>query len=1093
MSRNLADPRNESPLDLRVVFRSVRWQARLVVTIVAVVVGLAVVYSARQPTVYRSTARVQIPTADVGAGGNPRADADTAAKVADSAAIAERVLPQLSGGLDLRTVQRRTTATAVSDAVLAITGKGPTAQDAQALASVTAAEFIAYTVENAQARIETEIAGYSEQAAVYEGQIAEFDSQIADLGASLELLPLGSADRASQSALREQLIGQRGSIAQQLTELNARLVDARLEVELAVTSFELVEDAQLPIEPISPTWAKNLLFAIPLALVVALVTAIAREQGRPKARTRLDIARALNVPVIGTVRTSRSGAGLPLSRSALMLPSTIGPNSTILIVSAPGDRGAASVAEAMAKGLAAQGLTVQLVEAPGGRRRIANTVRISRRDLDELGSGGRTITPGSLAQRGGQDVAVVVLHGVDPAYGTPLVPEPGLVTLFAVTSGACSLDGLAGIAEQVRAAGFDPLGVIAINPPGSDPTSGRFVPQDPHAVPLVRPRWNDGLGVLGRPSLPELPSETRTSSEPGPGGPVAVAAAATVVATAAPIAGTSDPITPSAEWTTMYEPEAPAGPDAPGVATVELIPPAHASGPTRNGRAPGLPYAPDEPVNVRIAEELPHGGLTVALAAVVCAALGVYQLGTRSLWMDEAFSWSTADRPWGDLLSLIRGAEANGALYSLFLKPWIGLDEAEGWMRLPSVIFMAATVPVLYLIGKRLLDQRDALLAAVLFAVNGSVIMFAQQVRGYAMVSLLAALSWYWFVTDTTDTRRTSNRAAWWWAVMSIVLAYGHVVATLVPVAQLASLMWIDRPVERLKERAGPILLWIAGLVPLGLSLRGNDEIQGLLSLRLGVFRDVLYTLTGRSGVAGVVMVGFLGLVGAYDLWRRAVDGRGSIEGWQAGVVLTWVVLPPVLLLLVSLVQPLLIGRYLLICLPGILLVVARGAWLTATAIGGLARWTVPALTVAVSLIGASWWLVRVVPEDWRQASGQVVTEGQPGDVVVFVNDSVRLFTEYYREQAGVPLPAAVPIYPDQPWGAYGTGDQRYSYPTTAELEAIAARSDRIWFVVGRNHDNIGDVEEQYAVLGQTHTLVERVTYSGDVEVSVYERAGGSG
>lgn len=1080
MNRPLGDPRHDAPLDLRVVARSVSWQAGVVLVVFGLVVGLAVLYSVLQPTVYRATARVQIPTEDPGVGGNARGDAETAAKIADSAAIAERVLPQI-GGLDLRTLQQRTSATAVSDGVVAISGKGPDAEAARQVASLTATEFIAYTVETDRGRIDTQIAGYEEQAAIYTTQITEFDRQIADLAASLELLPQGSADRATQSALRDQLIGQRGSIDEQLSELNARLVDARLELQLTSESYQLVEDAQLPQKAISPTWSRNLLFAIPLGLLAAVVVAIAREQARPKARTRLDIARAVGAPVIGTVRTTRTGAGLPLGRSVLLLPSTIGPGSTVLMFAPLGDRGAGAVAEALAKGLAARGLMVQLVEAPAGRRRTANTVRISRSDLDELGAGGRTIEPSSLSQRGGSET-VIVVHGIDPTMGTPLVPEPGLVTVFAVSSGSVSMDALAGIAEQVRAAGFDPLGVIAINPPGSDPTSGRYVPADPAAIPMVRPRWNDGAGVLSRPSSAPVgpaPRGELTSTTVVPSTSTSHLAVASSPISGAVGAGA----TLRAEWSDMTESFEASSPSAMAVEVIQ---------PVGGSRPEGLPYAPDEPPSANdIAESLPHATLTVAVAAVLCAALGAYRVGDRSLWMDEAFSWSTADRSWGDLFHLIRGAEANGALYSLFLKPWIGLDEAEGWMRLPSVLFMAATVPLVYLIGRRLLDQRDAVLAAVLFAVNGSVIMFAQQVRGYALVSLLAALSWWCFVTDITDTRRTSNRPAWWWAILSVALAYGHVVATLIPVAQLVSLVWVDRPVERLRERVGPIALWIVGLVPLALSLRGNDEIQGLLSLRLGVFRDVLYTLTGRSGVAGVVMVGVLGAIGGFDLWRRALDGRGTVDGWRSGVVLTWVVVPPVLLLAVSLVQPLLIGRYLLICLPGIVLVVARGAWLAATAIGGLARWTVPALTVAVSLIGVTWWLERVVPEDWSQASRAVIVDGQSGDVVVFVNDSVRLFAEYYREQAGVPVPNAVPVFPDQPWGAYGTGDQRYVAPTEAELTAIAARSARVWFVVGRNHDNIGDVEAQYAVLERTHTPVRRTTYAGDVEVTLYELAGG--
>ena len=109
------------------------------------------------------------------------------------------------------------------------------------------------------------------------------------------------------------------------------------------------------------------------------------------------------------------------------------------------------------------------------------------------------------------------------------------------------------------------------------------------------------------------------------------------------------------------------------------------------------------------------------------------------------------------------------------------------------------------------------------------------------------------------------------------------------------------------------------------------------------------------------------------------------------------------------------IGRYLLFSVVGALLYGAVGL---DDAIGGTSglswlrgwrRFVPPALVLAAGVYGLHYWYTDGGAEDWRGASRHVFAEAEPGDRIIFANDSVRLYFEYYKrfaEPAALPQPA---------------------------------------------------------------------------------------
>jgi hypothetical protein len=117
----------------------------------------------------------------------------------------------------------------------------------------------------------------------------------------------------------------------------------------------------------------------------------------------------------------------------------------------------------------------------------------------------------------------------------------------------------------------------------------------------------------------------------------------------------------------------------------------------------------------------------VALAALIgTVALGLYlyRAGDVSLWYDEAFSLGLVHQDWSVLWTYVWGPESNMTLYYLVLRGWLrftawfGLAPVEWVARLPSIVFGALVVVVVFLLGRRWGSRLAGITGAGLFATN---------------------------------------------------------------------------------------------------------------------------------------------------------------------------------------------------------------------------------------------------------------------------------------------------------------------------------------------------------------------------------------
>ena len=144
----------------------------------------------------------------------------------------------------------------------------------------------------------------------------------------------------------------------------------------------------------------------------------------------------------------------------------------------------------------------------------------------------------------------------------------------------------------------------------------------------------------------------------------------------------------------------------------------------------------------------------VLFITLVGGFLRVLLLGTKGMWLDETFSVWLANQSVVDMLHWIVKIDPHPPLYYLLLHYWIALyGDTPYNARLLSALFGTATIPIIYLIGKRMSGAVVGLAAAVFLAFSLFNIYFAQETRMYTFLMFNAAVAIYALVRLLTDSR----------------------------------------------------------------------------------------------------------------------------------------------------------------------------------------------------------------------------------------------------------------------------------------------------------------------------------------------------
>jgi hypothetical protein len=184
---------------------------------------------------------------------------------------------------------------------------------------------------------------------------------------------------------------------------------------------------------------------------------------------------------------------------------------------------------------------------------------------------------------------------------------------------------------------------------------------------------------------------------------------------------------------------------------------------------------------------------TSRMSWIILAGLCLLALGLRllrldtDLWHDETLTLiDFARAPYGEIVTRFPSQNQH-MFFSVLARFSIDLFGESAWaLRLPSVIFGVGSVWALFLLGRRLLGVREALLACALMTVSYHHVWFSQNARGYMGLLFFTLLAtWLWLESLARDEWRWSlgyavavALGAWLHLTMAFVAA-AHVLLSL--------------------------------------------------------------------------------------------------------------------------------------------------------------------------------------------------------------------------------------------------------------------------------------------------------------------------
>ncbi len=451
----------------------------------------------------------------------------------------------------------------------------------------------------------------------------------------------------------------------------------------------------------------------------------------------------------------------------------------------------------------------------------------------------------------------------------------------------------------------------------------------------------------------------------------------------------------------------------------------------------------------------PGDRLIAAGAAVLLAVLAAFRIGAKQLWVDEGVAVGLTQVPLRRFLFVITHWEVNQAPFYVLFAGWHVLGESPATMRALAASFAIATVPVLYLLGRRLYGSRAGAIACLLFAVHAMVVQWSQQIRGYTMAVFLVTLATYLLVRLID---RPSTAGGLLYAAVAALAVATHFFSALVILAHLLSVLV-------LKKRPGRVLLYTGVtvgvlLVPFALFVvtANGDPLRWVPDSNPSSTLRLLARLSGGSFTLVLASVTVaVGLVAIVAAWRRAPR---STESWRLVLPIFWVAVPVSATLAYSLVaEPIAVARFLIVVVPGIVLLVAFGVvslprrWLRVVALVAL---------VASSLYTTSGWYRADSREDWKAATSSVLRDLQPGDAVIVEPRTGSAVAQYYARHLGetdLPLVTDLdfdgPAVSDRLWemrrgdevsgwladaGLEEWRDRNYALERTDELQGVTVR-----------------------------------------------------
>ena len=388
----------------------------------------------------------------------------------------------------------------------------------------------------------------------------------------------------------------------------------------------------------------------------------------------------------------------------------------------------------------------------------------------------------------------------------------------------------------------------------------------------------------------------------------------------------------------------------------------------------------------------------------------------QSLWLDEATSILAArDFSVKELLTIFSPGDFHPPLYYLLLKVWISIfGTSEIVARSLSVLFGIATIPILYLIGKKLFGHATGLVAAFFLATAPLHIYYSQEARMYVPTTFFATTAVFFFLSILQEKR--VRNSLWVGFITSSafliyidylpILLFGFFAVHLLFVEKKKLIILGKEWIVSLISVAVLFFPWIPTLffqLQTGLLVKVNApewwKVLGRTSVKELLLVPVKFTIGRISSYDKIFYVSSLVLPSILFglLFLR------SLTFWnKTKFVWIWLIIPIVIAALLGIWLSVFSYFRLLFVLPAFYLLLAASSlsikkdFLRIVAVSGV---------IIVNLVATSIYLLnpRFHREDWRGAVSFIEENSRENSAAIFVTKNQRDPYRYYSK--------AVPSY----------------------------------------------------------------------------------
>jgi 4-amino-4-deoxy-L-arabinose transferase-like glycosyltransferase len=361
----------------------------------------------------------------------------------------------------------------------------------------------------------------------------------------------------------------------------------------------------------------------------------------------------------------------------------------------------------------------------------------------------------------------------------------------------------------------------------------------------------------------------------------------------------------------------------------------------------------------------------IIILMIVDLLVGIHQYNAHGIWLDEAYSYAFATASWPDLIHAVHVFDGPIVVWYVLLKLWFSIFHPTLFYgRLFSILCGVITLPAIYWLGYKMFNRQVGLLAAVLLLCNLSWWAREETVRMYALAIFLSVCSYIMFILATTKSNN-QTRATVATIALNVLLSGLQI---LIGFNQLVS-QFFGSFVNRKFTKNSWIILSTSfvGLLAFGywFSHLGQNDTHWVPYIRLNYYSLKVISGTFAAAIGSKLIVGLIVIAGVIAL--RYSKSKNNV--WM---LITWIVMPFVVTIIISIFKPIIGERYILGCLPPAMIL---------TAVGILSipkKWGM--ISLCAVFLGAEaygvYHMEKTQHEDWAEVMPIIVAEAKPGDVV---------------------------------------------------------------------------------------------------------------